>query len=224
MEGLWIWLICAGVPLLFGLWAQMRVKSTFKRYSQVATRNGLTGAQAAQAVVSYSGLDGVTIRPVAGHLTDHYDPRSRTLNLSESVGQAATVAALGVAAHEAGHAIQDARHYAPMRLRQTVLPAAQFGQSLWFLPVVIGLVVGATGLVTVGLVLFSAVVLFQLVTLPVEFDASKRALVALDSQGLLAPDEVDGARAVLRAAALTYVAGFVASLGQLIYFFLISRR
>ncbi|MET0206842.1 MAG: zinc metallopeptidase [Thermoleophilaceae bacterium] len=224
MEGLYIWLICAGVPLLFGLWAQMRVKSTFNRYSKVPTRNGLTGAQAAEAVVRYSGLEGVTVRPVAGNLTDHYDPRSRTLNLSEAVGQAATVAALGVGAHEAGHAIQDARNYAPMRLRQTVLPAAQFGQSLWFLPVLIGLVIGATGLVTVGLILFSAVVLFQLVTLPVEFDASKRALVALDSQGLLAPDEVDGARAVLRAAALTYVAGFVASLGQLIYFFLISRR
>jgi uncharacterized protein len=145
VEGLWIWLICAGVPLLFGLWAQMRVKSTFNRYSQVPTRNGLTGAQAADAVVRYSGLDGVTIRPIAGHLTDHYDPRSRTLNLSENVGQAATVAALGVAAHEAGHAIQDARNYRPMRIRQTVLPAAQFGQSLWFLPVIIGLVVGATG-------------------------------------------------------------------------------
>jgi uncharacterized protein len=224
VEGLWIWLICAGVPLLFGLWAQMRVKSTFNRYSQVPTRGGLTGGQAAEAVVRYSGLDGVTVRPVPGHLTDHYDPRSRTLNLSESVGQAATVAALGVAAHEAGHAIQDARNYTPMRLRQLVLPAAQFGQSLWFLPVLIGLVIGATGLVTVGLVLFSAVVLFQLVTLPVEFDASKRALVALDAQGLLAADEVDGARAVLRAAALTYVAGFVASLGQLLYFFLISRR
>jgi len=224
MDGLWIWLICAGVPLLFGLWAQMRVKSTFNRYSQVPTRNGVTGAQAAEAVIRYSGLDGVTVRPIPGHLTDHYDPRSRTLNLSESVGQAATVAALGVAAHEAGHAIQDARNYRPMRIRQTVLPAAQFGQSLWFLPVLIGLIVGVTGLVTVGLVLFSAVVLFQLVTLPVEFDASKRALVAVESQNLLAADEVDGARAVLRAAALTYVAGFVASLGQLIYFFLISRR
>jgi Zn-dependent membrane protease YugP len=224
VEGLWIWLICAGVPLLFGLWAQMRVKSTFNRYSEVPTRGGLTGAQAAAAVIRYSGLDGVTIRPIAGHLTDHYDPRSRTLNLSENVGQAATVAALGVAAHEAGHAIQDARNYRPMRVRQTVLPAAQFGQSLWFLPVIIGLVIGATGLVTVGLVLFAAVVLFQLVTLPVEFDASKRALVALESQSLLAPNELDGARSVLRAAALTYVAGFVASLGQLIYFFLISRR
>jgi uncharacterized protein len=224
VEGLWIWLICAGVPLLFGLWAQMRVKSTFNRYSQVPTRGGFTGAQAAAAVIRYSGLDGVTIRPIAGHLTDHYDPRSRTLNLSENVGQAATVAALGVAAHEAGHAIQDARNYRPMRVRQTVLPAAQFGQSLWFLPVIIGLVISSTGLVTVGLVLFAAVVLFQLVTLPVEFDASKRALVALESQSLLAADELDGARAVLRAAALTYVAGFVASLGQLIYFFLISRR
>jgi uncharacterized protein len=224
VEGLWIWLICAGVPLLFGLWAQMRVKSTFNRYSQVPTRGGFTGAQAAAAVIRYSGLDGVTIRPIAGHLTDHYDPRSRTLNLSENVGQAATVAALGVAAHEAGHAIQDARNYRPMRVRQTVLPAAQFGQSLWFLPVIIGLVISSTGLVTVGLVLFAAVVLFQLVTLPVEFDASKRALVAIESQSLLAADELDGARAVLRAAALTYVAGFVASLGQLIYFFLISRR
>jgi Zn-dependent membrane protease YugP len=224
VDGLWIWLVCAGIPLLFGLWAQMRVKSTFNRYSQVPTRGGLTGAQAAAAVIRYSGLDGVTIRPIAGHLTDHYDPRSRTLNLSENVGQAATVAALGVAAHEAGHAIQDARNYTPMRVRQTVLPAAQFGQSLWFLPVIIGLIIGVTGLVTVGLVLFAAVVLFQLVKLPVEFDASKRALVALESQSLLAADELDGARAVLRAAALTYVAGFVASLGQLIYFFLISRR
>jgi Zn-dependent membrane protease YugP len=219
-----IWLICAGVPLLFGLWAQARVKSTFNRYSQVRTHTGMTGNDAAAAVLRASGLEGVSIHPVSGRLTDHYDPRTRTLNLSQDVGQAATVAALGVAAHEAGHAIQDAQHYRPMRIRQTLVPAAQFGQSLWFLPVIIGLVVGATGLVTIGLILFSAVVLFQLITLPVEFDASKRALGALDSQGLLAADEVEGARAVLRAAALTYVAGFVASLGQLIYFFLLSRR
>jgi Zn-dependent membrane protease YugP len=231
-----IWLICAGVPLLFGLWAQARVKSTFNRYSQVPTHNGMTGNDAAAAVLRASGLDGVSIHPVPGRLTDHYDPRSRTLNLSQDVGLAATVAAVGVAAHEAGHAIQDADHYRPMRIRQTLVPAAQFGQSLWFLPVLIGLVVGATGLVTIGLmvgatglvtiglILFSAVVLFQLITLPVEFDASKRALAALESQGLLAATEVDGARAVLSAAALTYVAGFVASLGQLIYFFLLSRR
>jgi uncharacterized protein len=212
------------IPLLFGLWAQMKVKRTFAKYSKVAPRNGMSGAQAAAAVLRSSGLPNLQIRPVAGRLTDHYDPRNRTLNLSADVGQASSLAALGVAAHEAGHAIQDAKRYTPMRIRQTLVPAATIGQSLWLLPVIVGLVIGATGLVTVGLVLFAAVVLFQLVTLPVEFDASRRALVALEGQGLLAADEVPGARAVLNAAALTYVAGFVAALGQLIYFFALSRE
>jgi uncharacterized protein len=211
------------VPLLFGLWAQMKVKRTFDKYSRVTPRNGMSGAQAAAAVLRASGLPNLRIRPVAGRLTDHYDPRNRTLNLSADVGEASSLAALGVAAHEAGHAIQDARRYAPMRIRQALVPAATIGQSLWFLPVVLGLILGLTGLVTVGLVLFAAIVLFQLVTLPVEFDASRRALVALEGQGLLGADEVTGARAVLNAAALTYVAGFVAALGQLVYFFLISR-
>ena len=212
------------VPLLFGLWAQMKVKRTFDKYSKVAPRNGMTGADAAAAVLRSSGLRDLSIRPVAGRLTDHYDPRNRTLNLSADVGQASSLAALGVAAHEAGHAIQDAKRYAPMRIRQALVPAAQFGSSLWFLPVVLGLIIGATGLVTVGLILFAAVVLFQLVTLPVEFDASKRALASLEGHGLLAADELPGARAVLSAAALTYIAGFVASLGQLLYFFLASRE
>jgi Zn-dependent membrane protease YugP len=224
MSSLGLWLACAIVPLLFGLWAQMRVKSTFARYSQVAPRNGMTGAQAAAAVLQSSGLQGLQIRPIAGRLSDHYDPRSKTLNLSADVGQATSIAAAGVAAHEAGHAIQDAQHYRPMRIRQTLVPAATIGQSLWFFPVVLGLIMGLTGLVTIGLALFSAIVLFQLVTLPVEFDASKRALQSLEANGLLAPDEIGGARAVLNAAALTYVAGFVASLGQLLYFFLLSRR
>ena len=214
----------AVIPLLFGLWAQMKVKRTFDKYSRVAPRNGMSGAEAAAAVLRSSGLPNLSIRPVAGRLTDHYDPRNRTLNLSADVGGASSLAALGVAAHEAGHAIQDAKRYAPMRVRQTLVPAATIGQSLWFLPVVFGLIIGATGLVTVGLVLFAAVVLFQLVTLPVEFDASKRALVALEGQGLLAADEVPAARAVLNAAALTYIAGFVAALGQLIYFFMLSRN
>jgi uncharacterized protein len=218
-----LFLITAVVPLLFGLWAQMKVKRTFAKYSQVAPRNGMSGAEAAAAVLRSSGLPNLAIRPVAGRLTDHYDPRNRTLNLSADVGQASSLAALGVAAHEAGHAIQDARRYAPMRVRQALVPAATIGQSLWFLPVVLGLILGLTGLVTVGLVLFAAIVLFQLVTLPVEFDASKRALTALEGQGLLAADEVPGARAVLNAAALTYVAGFVAALGQLVYFFVMSR-
>ena len=217
-------LVTTIVPLLFGLWAQMKVKRTFNKYSQVAPRNGMSGAEAAAAVLRSSGLPNLRIRPVAGRLTDHYDPRNRTLNLSADVGQASSLAALGVAAHEAGHAIQDSRRYLPMRIRQTLVPAATIGQSLWFLPVVLGLILGLTGLVTIGLVLFAVIVLFQLVTLPVEFDASKRALVALEGQGLLAADEVPGARAVLNAAALTYVAGFVAALGQLLYFFALSRQ
>lgn len=218
-----LWLICAGVPLLFGLWAQMSVKRTFAKYSEVKPANGMTGAQAAAAVLRSSGLDGLTINPIEGHLTDHYDPRNRTLNLSADVGQATSVAAIGVAAHEAGHAIQDSAGYWPMKVRQTLVPAAMVGQSLWFWPVMAGLLLQQTGLVTIGLVFFAAVVLFQMVTLPVEFDASKRALVSLEQQGLLVADEMDGARAVLRAAALTYVAGLVASIGQLIYFFLVSR-
>jgi Zn-dependent membrane protease YugP len=219
-----LFIICAGVPLLFGLWAQTRVKRTFQRYSQVQPHNGMTGAQAAAAVLQSSGLPNLQIRPVEGQLSDHYDPRNKTLNLSADVGNASSLAALGVAAHEAGHAVQDARGYRPMRIRQTLVPAATVGQSLWFFPVVLGLLMGLTGLVTIGLVLFAAIVLFQLVTLPVEFDASKRALASLESQGLLAADELPGAKAVLNAAALTYVAGFVASLGQLIYFFALSRR
>jgi hypothetical protein len=219
-----LFVICAGVPLLFGLWAQTRVKRTFQRYSQVQPHNGMTGAQAAAAVLQSSGLPNLQIRPIEGQLSDHYDPRNKTLNLSADVGNASSLAALGVAAHEAGHAVQDARNYKPMRIRQTLVPAATVGQSLWFFPVVLGLLMGLTGLVTIGLVLFAAIVLFQLVTLPVEFDASKRALASLESQGLLAADELPGAKAVLNAAALTYVAGFVASLGQLIYFFALSRR
>ena len=219
-----VFLICSIVPLLFWLWAQFKVKSTFKRYSQVATANGFTGAQAAEAVLRNEGVQGVGIRPVAGQLSDHYDPRSKTLNLSQDVGGAASVAALGVSAHEAGHAVQDARGYKPMQIRASLVPAASIGSQLWIFPAFLGLILGSTGLVNVGLVLFLAVVVFQLVTLPVEFDASKRAIVALEGGGLLSATELDGARHVLRAAALTYVAALVASIGQLIYFFLASRR
>jgi uncharacterized protein len=219
-----VWLLCMGVPLAMGLWAQMKVKRTFARWSEVPVHNGMTGAQAAAQVVRASGLPDVEIRAVEGRLSDHYDPRNRTLNLSADVGAASTVAALGVAAHEAGHAIQDARGYVPMRVRQTVVPVASIGSSLAFPVIFLGFIFGSLGLVNVGLALFTAIVLFQLVTLPVEFDASKRALASLEGQGLLARDEVPGARAVLNAAALTYIAGFVAALGQLIYFFALSRQ
>jgi uncharacterized protein len=220
----YVFLICTVVPLLFGLWAQFQVKSTFKRYSQVPTASGLTGAQAADAVLRNSGVTGVGIQPVAGQLSDHYDPRTKTLNLSEDVGMQTSVAALGVAAHEAGHAVQDARGYKPMQIRSTLVPAASIGSQLWIFPAFLGLILGSTGLVNVGLVLFLAVVIFQLVTLPVEFDASHRAVVALEGGGLLGAAELDGARKVLRAAALTYIAALAASIGQLIYLFIASRR
>ena len=219
-----VWLLCMAGPLALGLWAQSKVKRTFARWSEVPVRNGMTGAQAAAAVIRASGLPDVEIRPVEGRLSDHYDPRSRTLNLSADVGQASTVAALGVAAHEAGHAIQDARGYVPMRVRQTVVPVASIGSSLAFPLIFLGFILGSFGLVNVGLALFTAIVLFQLVTLPVEFDASRRALVALRDGGLLASDELDGAKQVLGAAAWTYVAAFVAAVAQLLYFFLASRR
>jgi Zn-dependent membrane protease YugP len=219
-----VWLLCMAVPLLMGLWAQNKVKRTFARWSEVPVRNGMTGAQAAAEVVRASGLPDVEIRAVQGRLSDHYDPRNRTLNLSADVGRASSVAALGVAAHEAGHAIQDARGYAPMRIRQTFVPVASIGSSLAFPLIFLGFILGSLGLVNVGLALFTAIVLFQLVTLPVEFDASRRALVALSDGRLLAADELEGAKEVLSAAAWTYVAAFVAALAQLLYFFLASRR
>jgi Zn-dependent membrane protease YugP len=219
-----LWLLCLGVPLAMGLWAQMKVKRTFQRWSSVPVRNGMTGAQAAAEVIRASGLPDVEIRFVEGRLSDHYDPRSRTLNLSADVGQASSVAALGVAAHEAGHAIQDARGYVPMRVRQTVVPVASIGSSLAFPLIFLGFILGSLGLVNVGLALFTVIVLFQLVTLPVEFDASRRALVALREGGLLQTDELTGAKQVLSAAAWTYVAAFVAAAAQLLYFFLASRR
>jgi Zn-dependent membrane protease YugP len=219
-----VWLLCMGVPLAMGLWAQRKVKRTFARWSEVPVRSGMTGAQAAAEVVRASGLPDVEIRPVDGRLSDHYDPRSRTLNLSADVGRASTVAALGVAAHEAGHAIQDGRGYFPMRVRQTVVPVASIGTSFAFPLIFLGFILGSFGLVNVGLALFTIIVLFQLVRLPVEFDASRRALVALSDGRLLAADELEGAKQVLSAAAWTYVAAFVAAAAQLVYFFLASRR
>ena len=219
-----VWILCMGVPLLLGLWAQSKVKRTFSRWSEVPVHNGMTGAQAAAEVIRSSGLPNVEIRTVAGRLSDHYDPRNRTLNLSADVGQVSSVAALGVAAHEAGHAIQDAHGYWPMRVRQTVVPVASIGSSLAFPLIFLGFILGSLGLVNVGLALFTAIVLFQLITLPVEFDASRRALVALGDGGLLTSEELGGAKQVLGAAAWTYVAAFVASVAQLVYFFLASRR
>ncbi len=220
------WFLLTVPPLLLGLYAQMKVKSTFAKYSQVRPANGMSGAEAAAAVMRASGLPDLKIEPIEGQLSDHYDPSSKTLRLSADVGSSSSIAALGVAAHEAGHAIQDAQGYGFMRVRQRLVPLAMIGQSVWIYPVIGGMLLGAgtalgQQLFLVGIALFGAAVLFQLVTLPVEFDASRRALVALEANGMLSAAEMPGAKKVLNAAALTYVAGFLAALGQLMYFVLL---
>lgn len=214
------WLIL-GVGLVLSLWAQSRVKGAFAKWSQVRSRSGLAGAQVARAILQAHGIHDVTVEPVRGALTDHYDPRSKTLRLSEPVYQSTSVAALGIAAHEVGHAIQHARSYAPLSFRSAWVPLAGLGTGLGELLIVIGLIMavasGSTMLAWIGVLLFSATTLFTLVTLPVEFDASKRALVTLQQSGVLAVDEIAGAKKVLDAAALTYVAAAAVSLMQLLY-------
>lgn len=222
---MFLYLILTIPPLLLGLYAQAKVKSTFAKYSQVRPANGMSGAEAAAAVLRSSGLPDLKIEAIEGHLSDHYDPSTKTLRLSADVGASSSISALGVAAHEAGHAVQDARGYKMMQVRQRIVPLAMIGQSVWIYPAMGGLLLGAgsalgTSLFLVGIGLFGFAVLFQLVTLPVEFDASRRALVALQDGGMLSASEVPGAKAVLNAAALTYIAGFLAAVGQLLYFVL----
>lgn len=198
--------------------ASARVKGTFNKYSQLRSMSGMNGAQVAQRVLQAAGIYDVQVRHVSGSLTDHYDPRTKTVNLSDPVYNATSVAALGVAAHECGHAIQHAKSYAPLSIRSALVPIANFGSMLAWPVILIGLLFNtrSSGLIIdIGILLFSAAVLFQLVTLPVEFDASRRALVMLRTQGILADDELRYTRRVLKSAALTYVASAVAAILQL---------
>ena len=199
--------------------ASARVKSTFNRYSQYRSMTGMTGAQAAERILRASGIGDVTIQHVSGNLTDHYNPSQKTLNLSDSVYNATSVAAIGVAAHECGHAIQHQQGYVPLSLRTAIVPFANIGSSLAWPLILIGLFFTRdTGNVFIhlGILCFSLAVLFQLVTLPVEFNASRRALQILGDQGILADSELPYTRKVLKAAALTYVAGAAASILQLL--------
>jgi Zn-dependent membrane protease YugP len=216
------YLIFMAPAILLALWAQFRVKSTFHRFAQVPTRSGLTGADVARLLLRARGLDEVRVEKTAGHLTDHYDPRDKTLRLSEATHDSRSVAAIGVAAHEAGHALQDADRYAPLEFRSKVVPMVALGSRL--LPILIliavfGGLVGQFGSFVVwGIVVaLSAIVLFSLITLPVEFDASKRALATLGNTNILVGDELTGARSVLNAAALTYVAAAVSAIMELAY-------
>ncbi len=213
-----LYMMMIAPAFLLSLYASMKVKTTFNRFSKVPTMRGVSGAQAARMIMQKEGINDVNIEMARGFLSDHYDPRAKVLRLSPDVYNGTSVASVGVAAHEVGHAIQHARNYAPLSLRSAVVPMASIGSNLsWFL-LFIGLMMQSAGMLTIGIVLFSFVVLFQLVTLPVEFNASSRALAALPATGILSDTEVGGARKVLSAAAMTYVAAAITAVLQLVYF------
>ncbi|MBO4929692.1 MAG: zinc metallopeptidase [Clostridia bacterium] len=208
--------------ILFSLWAQSQVKNTYARYSKAFA--GLTGEEAARMVLEMNGVTGVTIEPVAGELTDHFDPKTNTIRLSRGVYDVTSVAAVGVAAHEAGHAVQYAVGYGPIKIRTAIIPVTQIGSYLSWPLLLIGLLMGSETLAMAGVLLFCAVVAFQLVTLPVEFNASNRALEALGASGYLKEEQLDGAGKVLRAAAMTYVAALAQAVSQLLRLLLIANR
>ena len=205
------------ISALISLFAQFLVNSRFSKYSRVRSRSGMTGAQAAERILQSQGIYDVAIQRVSGKLTDHYDPRNKTLNLSDAVYASTSVAAVGVAAHECGHAIQHARGYAPLSFRSALVPVANIGSQLSWRVIILGIFFGGSHtLIMIGILMFSAAVLFQLVTLPVEFNASGRALKLLSETGILQKDEVSDTRKVLSAAALTYVAAAATAVLQLL--------
>lgn len=210
--------------ILLSMWAQSRIQSTYRQYSQIRNQRNLTGAQVARFVLDNAGLKNVPVEPVKGQLTDHYDPRGKVLRLSEGVYGSNSIAALGIATHEVGHAIQDATSYGPMRLRGAIVPLAAIGGNLSLILIMVGLGMGGnSGLVRIGTILFLFTVLFQVVTLPVEFDASRRALRYLDT-GILTKQEVGAASKVLNAAAWTYVAAAVTAILNFVRLLIIGRR
>ena len=210
------YLVLVMPAILFALWAQAQVSGTFEKFSKVRTMRGLTGAQAAEAVLRAGGVYDVRIERISGNLTDHFDPRAKVIRLSDSVYDSPSVAAVGVAAHEAGHAVQHAQDYFPIKVRSAIIPVTQIGSSLALPLIIIGLVLSSLNLVYLGIAFFGLSTVFQAVTLPVEFDASRRAIATLGSEGLLSPEELPGAKKTLRAAALTYVAALAVSLAQLL--------
>jgi Zn-dependent membrane protease YugP len=218
------YLILIGVPLVLGLYAQMRVSGAFGKYKKVAATSGVTGAQAAREILNAAQIHDVEVREINDMLGDHYDPSKKRLCLSSDVYHTPSVAALGIAAHEAGHAIQHARAYAPLKWRMAIVPVTQFASQILPLVIIGGFMFHITGLITLGILCYAVLAVFQLITLPVEFDASKRAKVILQQMGMIQPGgEAVGVNKVLDAAALTYVAAFVAALGNLAYL-LMARR
>jgi Zn-dependent membrane protease YugP len=212
------WLLFALPGIVLAFWAQSRVKGAYNKYSKVRTSRGVSGADVARTLLDSQGLHDVEIEESKGLLSDHYDPRTKVLRLSKDVYHNPSVAAAGIAAHEMGHALQHSSGYFPLQIRSAIVPVAQVGSTLAPWLVIIGFLLRFTTLAWVGVVLFGLAVIFTLITLPVEFDASKRAKKLLVSNGVLIGNEIDGANKVLDAAALTYVAAAVAAIGQLIYY------
>ena len=219
--------------VIFSLWASIQVNTTFQKYSKVRSARGITGAEAARRVLNANGLSHIRIERIPGNLTDHYDPRNDVIRLSESVYDNTSVAAVGVACHEAGHAVQHAENYIPVKIRSAIIPVTNIGSRLAIPLIIVGIILNAFApklliLAYIGVACYGLCTLFQLVTLPTEFDASKRALRSMEGYGILGSDEIGGAKRVLRAAAMTYVAALAVSLMQLLRLFMIvagnSRR
>ena len=210
--------------VIFALWAQINVQGTFKKYAKIPSASGMTGYDAARRILDANGLTHVRIAPVQGDLTDHFNPKDNTVYLSETVHSRSSAAAIGVAAHEAGHAVQYAVGYSPMKLRAAIIPMTNIGSTLALPLVIFGIVLSYPALAYIGVIAFGLSTLFQLVTLPVEFNASSRAMAALTASGRLDGRELKNARKVLSAAALTYVAALAVSLANLIRIFLLVRR
>jgi len=223
-----LYLLIMAPAFVLALVAQILVKSTFKKFSKVASARRLTGAQAAKTMLEFKGVSGVTIEPVQGRLSDHYDPRSKTLRLSPEVYGSNSLSAIGVACHEAGHAIQHAAGYSMLSLRTTLVPATKFGSSFSYIFIIIGFIFSAPSLIGFGAILFSVVVLFSIITLPVEWDASRRAKLVMVQAGLVSPEESANAAKVLNAAFLTYLASAISALLTLLYYLfrsgLLGRR
>ncbi len=231
----YLYLILVLPAVIFSLWASIRVNTTFKKYSKIRSMRGITGAEAARRVLDANGLQHIRIEQIPGNLTDHYDPRSDVIRLSESVYGNTSVAAIGVACHEAGHAVQHAENYAPVKIRAAIIPVTNIGSRLAIPLIILGILLNSLAsapeflvIAYIGVACYGLCTLFQLVTLPTEFDASRRALRCIESYGILGSEEIGGARRVLTAAAMTYVAALAVSLMQLLRLFLMvsgnSRR
>lgn len=218
------YLIFVFPAILLSVFAQAKVSSSFSKYNKIGNRKNISGAEIARRILDLNGLYNIPVERIGGNLTDHFDPKANVIRLSDSTYNSTSVAALGVAAHEVGHAVQHAEGYTPIKLRNSIVPVAQFSSYLAWPLVFIGIIVGSYNLANFGILLFSAVVAFQLVTLPVEFNASSRAVKTLDEYGILVDEELVGAKKVLRAAALTYVAAAAVAIGNLLRLMFIANR